>query len=48
MMEHYDEVIRQLKQIDAAQKQMGAGGPGGPGGPGGMSAPGGPVVASPQ
>jgi hypothetical protein len=48
MMQHYDEVIGQLKQIDAAQKQMGAGGPGGPGGPGGMSAPGGPVVASPQ
>jgi hypothetical protein len=45
MMQHYDEVIGQLKQLDAAQKQMGAGGPGGPGG---MSAPGGPVVASPQ
>lgn len=45
MMQHYDEVIGQLKQIDAAQKQMGAGGPGGPGG---MGAPGGPVVASPQ
>jgi hypothetical protein len=45
MIQHSDEVIGQLKQIDAAQKQMGAGGPGGPGG---MGAPGGPVVASPE
>jgi hypothetical protein len=52
MLEHYDEVIGQLKQIEQAQAGMQMGGPGGPGmgGPGGpgMGAPGGPVVVSPQ
>jgi hypothetical protein len=45
MLEHYDEVIGQLKQIEQAQAGM-QGGPGGPG----MGAPGGPgpVVVSPQ
>ena len=43
MLQHYDDVIAQLKQMEQRQGMMGpdgAGGPGGPGGPGpGMSAP---------
>ena len=41
MMQHYDEVIGQLRQMDQQQAAMHPGGPGGPGGPG-------PVVVSPQ
>jgi hypothetical protein len=42
MLSHYDEVIGQLKQMEAQQGGM-MGGPGAPGGPGGPGAPGGPV-----
>lgn len=47
MLQHYDEVIGQLKQIEQQQGGL-MGGPGGPGGPGaGPGGPGGPGASAP-